>query len=75
MKNSERIDPNTLNLRRFTLPVKCFCGECRSGKKYYECRGCSRIVPYCFGGSGDWWEYCDDCWVVLNREAEKTKSQ
>lgn len=73
MKSSEkidgnsRVDPKILNLTKFTEPVKCFCGECKSENNYYECRGCSRIVPWCFGASDEWWEYCDDCYCVINR--------
>ena len=55
-----------LNRFPFTQEIKCFCGECETENKLYECKGCKRIVPWCFGGSGQYWEYCDDCWVILS---------
>lgn len=47
------------------IDVKCFCGECESENNYYECKSCNRVVPWCFGASDKYWEYCDDCAVKL----------
>ena len=52
MTNQKKIDPLTLNLTRFRSRVKCFCGKCEVESKYYQCMGCKRTVPWCFGGSG-----------------------
>lgn len=72
MISREKIDFTVLNLEsRFTEPVKCFCGECEEQNNYYECKGCSRIVPWCFGYSDEWWEYCDDCYCVIISSVEK----
>ena len=52
-------------------PQDCFCGFCDSQNnheqedKYYECAGCERIVPYCFGAGDRWFDYCDDCAYYL----------
>ena len=60
-----RVDSKTLNLTRFAEPVECFCDECKSENNYYECKGCSRTIPWCFGASDEWWEYCDNCYCVI----------
>jgi hypothetical protein len=47
--------------------VECFCNTCAEEDNYYECEGCKRIVPYCFGASDRYYEYCDDCALYLSR--------
>lgn len=55
----------------------CFCGFCPADQndenehRYYQCKGCLRIVPYCFGSGDRWFEYCDNCAVYLERKEEK----
>ncbi len=47
--------------------VQCFCGQCEAEGKYYQCKGCLRECPYCFGAADEYWEYCDDCWSLLTK--------
>lgn len=39
----------------------CTCGECEIEDQYYQCDGCKRIVPWCFGAADKYFDYCDDC--------------
>ena len=50
----------------FKPDVPCQCGQCEEDDYYYECKGCLRTCPYCFGGSGEYEDYCDDCWLELS---------
>lgn len=54
--NSAQSLADRLNLR----PIGCFCGECEPGLTY-QCAGCSRIVPYCYGADDELYDYCDHC--------------
>jgi hypothetical protein len=49
--------------------VKCTCNECfdheLSGDNFdrtYECSMCLREVPWCYGGSDEFSDFCDSCW-------------
>ena len=57
------------------INVKCFCGECDSIDNYYECKLCKRTVPWCFGASDKYWEYCDDCAVKLFEQEESVPTE
>ena len=49
----------------FDLP--CECGLCAEEGLCFECPGCLRdSVPYCQGGSDDYWQYCTPCWYELD---------
>ena len=50
--------------------VKCTCGECESENQYYQCKGCKRIVPWCFGAADKYFDYCDDCAAKLSAQDE-----
>ena len=50
--------------------VKCTCGECESENQYYQCKGCKRIVPWCFGAADKYFDYCDDCAAELSEQDE-----
>ena len=47
--------------------VSCTCGECEQEGNYYICVGCKRSVPWCFGAADEYFDYCDDCAVELDR--------
>lgn len=40
----------------------------------YQCVGCKRRVPWCFGAADDLFELCDDCAMVVN-EAQAQADQ
>lgn len=52
-------------------PQDCICAHCSKEldeeryASYYQCAGCDRVVPYCFGQADRWFDYCDDCAVYL----------
>ena len=46
---------------------KCFCNGFYKDK-VYECSGCQRLVPWCFGGSDIYYDYCDDCANLLEQK-------
>ncbi len=58
--------------RRGVDPRLCLCGGCghgetstlipEDGEHVYECPGCERLVPWCFGAADRHPELCDDCW-------------
>ena len=35
------------------------------GGKRYTCPGCLRFVPWSFGASDKHWQFCDDCYCLL----------
>ena len=50
--------------------VPCFCGECdgtpqEPEKKYFECACCKRAMPYCYGASDEYYDYCDLCAYIM----------
>ena len=55
---------------RFLEEVKCFCDECEAEGNYYDCEGCKRTVPWCFGAADKYFDYCDDCASVLSAQDE-----
>jgi len=68
------ISSNVLQCDRLSHPiqseVKCTCGECEQENQYYECEGCKRIVPWCFGAADKYFDYCDDCAAKLSAQDE-----
>lgn len=42
---------------------KCSCGEC-GASSVYECGGCLKLAPWCFGAADEFEDLCDDCWAV-----------
>ena len=57
-----KIDSVFMNVSNCDVP--CWCGLCEPDE-YYQCVGCLRFCAYCFGGSGQYEDYCDDCYVEL----------
>ena len=59
----------------------CICGYCSKEldeegyASYYQCAGCERIVPYCFGQADRWFDYCDDCAVFLEHCLELAEKE
>ena len=49
------------------------CDYCIEGN-IYECELCKREVPYCFGASDNFFEYCDDCWFQADKLEVKSES-
>ncbi len=49
--------------------VACTCGRCDEPEDeepmYYECVGCRRTVPYCFGQDDELFDYCDECAIAM----------
>lgn len=47
-------------------PGCSICGVNGYGRKTeprkYQCSGCKRMVPWCFGAADSLFELCDDCW-------------
>ena len=68
------ISANVLQCDIINLPVqsevKCTCGECEPENQYYQCEGCKRIVPWCFGAADKYFDYCDDCAAELSEQDE-----
>ena len=63
----------TLNVISESLKTEmkypCTCGECEEYERYYECRGCGYLTPWCNGQDDDYYAYCDDCAVnLMNQE-------
>lgn len=63
-------------------PPVCDCGNCYAvfdneheelERVTYQCAGCKRNVPLCFGGDGKFsdgsssYDYCDDCFVAIEQ--------
>jgi hypothetical protein len=48
-------------------PECCCDGFCAD--RTYECAGCFRDVPWCYGAHDDMPDYCDDCWDAVPRDA------
>ena len=47
---------------------------CDQAWKYFDCPGCGRRVPWCYGAADDMPELCDGCWYqvcVLRDEARR----
>lgn len=47
--------------------IQCICGTCQAEENYYVCAGCQRTAPWCFGGGDKYYDYCDDCALLLDR--------
>jgi hypothetical protein len=50
---------------------KSFCSGCEPGQ-YYECEACGYLQPWCKGALDDYFEVCDNCWVVAEQMHEIT---
>ena len=62
----------------FNNTVKCFCGECdgtpyEPERKYFVCKCCGREVPYCYGASDEYYDFCDLCAYVMRAAKEETE--
>lgn len=54
--------------------VECFCGECDGEEKlYFECKKCKRALPYCYGASDEYYDYCDLCTYILKGIKSETE--
>lgn len=51
----------------------CNCGgaTCENDRSVYLCKGCSRWVPWCYGGADDLPEHCDDCWAEAHEKKDE----
>lgn len=46
--------------------------DCGFAWRTFECPGCGRTVPWCFGAADDQPELCDGCWYVLHEQEAKS---
>ena len=55
----------------FTEEVECTCNDCIDEETgdtlVYECSGCNRLVPWCFGSGDELIDYCDDCYCEIQK--------
>lgn len=61
---NKSIPPNC-NSCEFAVEICTYVGET------FDCPGCGRTVPWCFGCSGDMSELCDDCWWHVTELRER----
>jgi hypothetical protein len=47
----------------------CQCGECEPAETF-ECAGCHREQPYCYGAADEFYPYCDDCVAEILAERQ-----
>jgi len=55
-----------LDIPKPEIVVPCQCGQCDDD--YYECKGCLRTCPNCYGAADEYIDYCDACWLELSHD-------